>query len=497
VRPLAWAAGAWVAITALSAIAGTDPSRGLTAQVGGEGGGLILVLVCAVVVLAGAGSSTGLRERARRWFVLTCMAIGVFGIIIRLAPGTFLTIGRLSFVGATMGNQLFAGALLAAGIVAAMGDREQPLSRQLPVVGLLALATATFGERSAIVLPVLGTVIFLARARMPARRAAALAVCVLAVLGAWQIAAAHLPTGGRGASLTVASQATDAQRFTVWRVLVTRAVPDRPILGWGPGSTQSAYLANATEAQVRSTTRGWADAHDLPLETLVTTGVLGLLALVAVLALAGGRALRGSPEHAWALGAAAALGGYALFEPMNLVLTPLLFFFLAMAGRPEAEPEPGPEAGSEPAGRAAGAPGLSRALRAVGGLMLAAALAVSLLMFAGATLERWGQDYGEEWAYRDALRVQPWRVSATEQLATQLAVDGRSHQAGAAAEARTLIAEAVRAHPWDVNLRPRAADIDTLLDDPVGSHDWLQQQIQRFPGDAAGLATAAEPTPGP
>jgi O-antigen ligase len=333
VRPLVWAAGTWVALTVAAALAGVDPSRGLTAQPGGEGGGLIVVLVCVVVLLAGTGSSDERREKARQWFVFSCTAIGIFGILIRLAPGTFGTIGRLSFLGATMGNQLFAGALLAAGMVAAMGDREQPLSRQLPVVGLLALATATFGERSAVVLPVLGTIAFLIRAHIPWRRAAALGVCVAGVLGGWQIAAAHLPAGGRGASVTVAAQATDSQRFTVWRVLATRAVADRPVLGWGPGSTQSAYLANATEAEVRSTTRLWADAHDLPLETLVTSGILGLLALVAVLGLAGIRALRGPPERAWAVGAAAALGAYALFEPVNLVLTPLLFFFLAVAGR--------------------------------------------------------------------------------------------------------------------------------------------------------------------
>jgi hypothetical protein len=285
VRSLVWVASVWVVATMVAAVAGTDPSRGLTAQTTGEGAGLIVVLVCAVVLLTGAGSSDRLRDRARRWLVGTCVTIGVFAVLIRLAPGTSGHLGGLSFVGATMGNQLFAGALMAAGMVAAMGDREQPLKRQLPVVGLLALATATFGERSALVLPVVGVIAFLIRARIPWRRAAALAVCVLAVLGAWQAVAAHLPTGGRGATLTVASQLTDTQRFTVWRVLLTRSVEDHPIVGWGPGATQSAYLADATEAEVRSTTRLWADAHDLALETLVTSGVLGLLGLLAVLGL--------------------------------------------------------------------------------------------------------------------------------------------------------------------------------------------------------------------
>jgi hypothetical protein len=122
---------------------------------------------------------------------------------------------------------------------------------------------------------------------------------------------------------------------------------------------------------------------------------------------------------------------------------------------------------------------------------------VSLLMMAGSTLERWGQNYGEEWAYRAALRVEPWRVSATEQLATLLAVDFRSGNAAAGAEARILMSNAVHSHPWDVNLRPLAADVDTLLRDPAGSSEWIRQQIERFPGDAAGLQAATRGAQGP
>jgi hypothetical protein len=78
-----------------------------------------------------------------------------------------------------------------------------------------------------------------------------------------------------------------------------------------------------------------------------------------------------------------------------------------------------------------------------------------------------------------------------------LAVDGRSGDAGAAAEARALMIDAVHAHPWDVNLRPRAADVDTLLGDAAGSADWIRQQIERFPADAASLQAAARATQQP
>ena len=87
----------------------------------------------------------------------------------------------------------------------------------------------------------------------------------------------------------------------------------------------------ATPADIEEATRGWADAHNLFLETAVTSGVLGLIPLVALFVLLVGRAWRAGPERAWSLGAAAALGAYAMVEPLNLVLTPLLFLFAAMA----------------------------------------------------------------------------------------------------------------------------------------------------------------------
>jgi hypothetical protein len=483
-RILAWLAGVWVAVTGVAAILGADPWRGLTAQTGGEGGGLIVTLVCAVVLVAGAGASDRLTERTRGWFVVATAAVGIFGILIRLFPDTFGQHGGLSFVGATMGNQLFAGALLAAGLAAAMGDATRPLSRQLPLVALLAVATATFGERSAVVLPIVATAAYVVKGRIPWRRAAALGGVVIVALGVWQLIDGHLPSGGHGASLAVGSQATDTQRFTVWRVLLTRAVPDRPVLGWGPAGSQPAYLANATEDEVRRTTRLWADAHDLPLETLVTTGVLGLLAFLAVVGLAVVRALRGPPERAWVFAAAAALGVYSLFEPVNLVLTPLLFLFMGMAAAPARATEETRD-WERPVGRAVGV---------MAGVLLAGALAVSLLVLTASGLERWGREYGEEWAYRDALRLQPWRTTATTQLALQLAIDGRSGNAAAGAEARRLMTDAIAEHPWDVDLRPNAADVEHLLNDQQAQDAWIRQQLERFPGDRAGLEAAAAET---
>ena len=53
----------------------------------------------------------------------------------------------LSFVGATMGNQLFAAALLAAGIAAALVPGKR-LRNQVVVVAFLALGAAPSGSEA-------------------------------------------------------------------------------------------------------------------------------------------------------------------------------------------------------------------------------------------------------------------------------------------------------------------------------------------------------------
>ncbi len=131
----------------------------------------------------------------------------------------------------------------------------------------------------------------------------------------------------------IEAQATDVQRVTVWRVMA-RASLDRPMLGWGPGSAGSGYLATATMSEVEEAGRRWSDAHDLFLETAVTSGAFGLAALVWLVVLLTARSLRAGRDRAWAFGAAAGLAAYSVVEPIGLVLTPLLFLFAGIAAGP-------------------------------------------------------------------------------------------------------------------------------------------------------------------
>ncbi|HEY7344541.1 MAG TPA: hypothetical protein VH620_03195, partial [Gaiella sp.] len=257
--------------------------------------------------------------------------------------------------------------------------------------------------------------------------------------------------------------------------------------GWGPGSARSASLAVARSDEVERAGRQWADAHDLFLETTVTSGIVGLVGLVWLAGLVLVRSLRAGPDRAWAFGAVAGLAAYSLVEPVGLVLTPLLFLFAGAATGPATGPaveRAGDEETARPAGR-----GLSIGVAGV----LAIALVVAIQMQTAASFERWGRVYGEAWALRTALRVQPWRLSSAERLALNLALDGRAGDEDAAAEARRVIAEAVDEHPWDPDVRLWAADVETLLRDDAAAEAWVEEHLERFPGDVPG-ASGSEAT---
>jgi O-antigen ligase len=484
-RRLAWAAAAWVGVTIVAALTGVDASVGLTARTEGQGGGAIVLGCAGALAVLGSGLSDELRELARRWLVMSGVVVAVLGLAIRMFPdaSTWLP-SDIEMVGATLGNQLFAAAFLAAAVAAAIvggGSGSHGASgslnpRTVALVAFLALGAATFGERSSIVVPVIAGAAVLWRARLGVRATFVMACAVVVPLIAWQaIDATVLPdTTGRGAAVTgIEAQATDVQRVTVWRVM-GRATLDRPVLGWGPGSAGSGYLAAVTASEVEDAGRRWADAHNLFLETAVTSGVLGLAALVWLVVLLTARSLRAGRDRAWAFGAAAGLAAYSVVEPIGLVLTSLLFLIAGIAAGPARVTEA--ERAERPAwGRRAVTWGV--------GAMLAVATVVSLQMLVAAGLERWGRVYGETWALEDALRVQPWRLSSAERLAFIWALDGRAGDEAAAQRARDEIGRAVLRHPWDGDVRLWAADVETLLRDEVAARAWIDEHLARFPGD--------------
>jgi O-antigen ligase len=489
-RRLAPWAAMWVAATAIAGAAGVEPARALLGRSDVQGGSLLLVGCSATLLVLGPALPDDLLERGRRWFVAATAVVGGLGLVATFAPGIVdATLGTtISLVGSSAGNQLFAAALLAAGLAAAVGahEPERPTARRLTVVAFLAFAIGSFGERSAVVLPAVAVVVIVWRGRRSRQAAVRLAAAVIVGMVAWLLVSPLVPPDPEAeppdpSQSAIGVQATDEDRLAVWAAMA-RSVPDRPLIGWGPGSSQSAYVSNATSVEIEEATRRWNDAHNLFLETLVSSGLIGLVPLVVLSLLVAIRAFGCRPARAWALGAAAALGLFAMVEPFTALLTPLTFLFAGAACAPA----------TTRSGEATAGARLARATVAGG---LALALALSVLAIGAATFERWGRIYGEQWALRRALTLQPWRTVSRQHLALQLALDGRAGDEAAGEEAISQIADAVRRAPWDVNVRLWAADVHTLLRDPGGAEAWVAEQIERFPVDGERPAPA-EPAEG-
>ena len=81
--------------------------------------------------------------------------------------------------------------------------------------------------------------------------------------------------------------------------------------------------------------------------------------------------------------------------------------------------------------------------------------------------------------------MQPWRLSSAERLALIWALDGRAGDAAAGDRAREEIGRAVREHPWDGDVRFWAADVETLLFDEAAARAWVDEHLERFPGDTS------------
>lgn len=477
-RRTALAGAVLVGVATLAALFGVEPMKGLTAQANSTGTGLIVFVCIAVLASVGAALPAALRRRSMAWFINGATAVAVVGIAYRLASRAIeeLFAGR-GLIGSTMGNEVFAIALTASALGALLAsDPGEGARAWWFKLTILSAGTAAFGQRSSIAFVVIAILVALWRRPDVRRRIWRASAVVVVVMLAWQALSPLMSSPGEVVA-ELQSLENERQRFVMWRVGL-ESVADRPVLGWGPGSTQSAYMANASPADIEITTRGYGDAHNVVVATLVEMGALGLIAMALLGGLLAWRARARSTDRAAAFTAAAIVLASWLIEPAHPALTPLLFFLAAIAG-PISDDRTGEDA--------------HRAIRAVpfvAAALLVLATAVTLQMLAAATLERWGRTYGETWALEGALRVQPWRLSSAERLAVSWALDGRAGDEAAAARARDLIAQAVDDHPWDTDVRLVAADVETLLRDEAAARGWVDAHLDRFPGDAPGIAGA-------
>jgi hypothetical protein len=352
---------------------------------------------------------------------------------------------------------------------------------------LVAIASGlgTVGERSAYLVPLVAVTVALWRRRPGITRSLLVVGLVGGTLAAWIAIGRVLPATQSSVSPVVEFETSAAEqaRFAVYSA-DAKGFLHRPLLGWGPGNTWSAYVSSASPREMSTAGRGWADAHDLFLEVAVGGGVLALAALVWLL-LAALRRSRGVPaERSWIVASAIALGLFQLGEPVNVVVTPTLFLLLGLCVMPRPRTREAP-----------GGSGVRGASIACVGL-LSAGLVLSTVAFAASTLEQWGRGYGEVWADRDSHAVAPWRVTAGENLAIRLAVEGRSGDASARREALALSENLVTAHPWDPTVRLSASDVARLLQRPGEADVWEAAQLRVFPSDTRPVPQPAPGTAG-
>lgn len=473
-RRLAPPAFSWAAVVALAALLGIDPVESLVGTISATG---VTMLVCAAALVAVAPNvPTGTWGRASGWLVGTGVVVAGVMSLARIAPGALEALGRtVRFDGSTLGNPTFAVGFLAACIPAAL-VRERSRWRTVAVFAALGMGFAVAEERSAWLMPLVALGASAWFVRPGWRRLVLAGGALVAVVGLWVLVPALADHGGPSDRYTAVGQFRtlegERQRAALYAANA-RAVAERPILGWGPANGWTGFLSSGTPAQIEQAGRYWADAHNLLLEIGVTSGLVGLAVFAWLLVRLVPRALRPIPERGWLAAAAAGLGVYAMVEPLDVTLTPLL---LLLAG--------GAAGGRDTIAAPFPARGTARAARVVAVTALSGATVLAGLNLAASALEEWGHThYGADWALRAAVDLAPWRLTAAEALATSLAVSGRAGDVAASAEARAVVATVVRDHPTNPGVRLLAADIELLLRNFPGTQDWIREQLRVFPSD--------------
>ena len=338
------AAVAFLAIAALATIISPTP---LTSLVGLFNHGTGLLFVAAVVGMWALGRRLSAMVAARLELVLigaaTINAVVMWIQNSRAFDGDVFTLvdGRPPGL---LGNPVHAAALLlgafalvlerwraATRVVPATGDRRARAAAAIGLGALFASALELSGGR--IGLGLLMIVAVVGGVRLGWRQGAVLLVSVGLALGGASLAV----DDGSGAAARVAASGNSALagRIDRWR-MAEPAVRARPLLGIGPGLYRRGTSRFATPASARAFGADSVniDAHNVVVEYAVTTGILGVIALLGWLFLAA-RGARGG--LVWF----ATVGAFSLLlQPQFIGLTPVLALALGAAKRDAAVPPP-------------------------------------------------------------------------------------------------------------------------------------------------------------
>ncbi|MEP6623377.1 MAG: O-antigen ligase family protein, partial [Acidimicrobiia bacterium] len=325
-RTARWAV-AFLAAATLATLLADEP---LMAAVGTYNwfNGLWFVALCVGVWALGRAA----RGRARRIETALLLGAGVNALWAWAA-----STGKIDYVlfglfqGRPLGlmpNPVYLGALCVAGLWLAMGRERaaKPWSPWLLTVVLLIGAVELSGTRTAgaaaLVAVVWCAVRYLRRSE-PTRAA----VLVAAVLLGFFLAQLPAKVDDTGTSrLSGDSSRGLSGRLSTWGDALD-AVTDRPLFGFGPGRTMVAVSGRTplAVAQTEGPQNYFTDAHNVFVEVLTTTGVIGFAAFLGWLVGAFRRS-RGPLLGFVVLG-----GSVLLLEPTGPAFAPLLAFALGVA----------------------------------------------------------------------------------------------------------------------------------------------------------------------
>jgi hypothetical protein len=346
---------------------------------------------------------TGLSSRGRRLLENALLAGAAANAILAILQQLF-GLGSIGLEGNNgqpdgfLGNPVHLGALLAGSLVLlAPRFRVQP-RRWWPVVALIGTGVGVDGER----FPALLTVVVVGWVAISARRQyrrdptggtddwhRALVFGGVAIGTVLLGSLLAVFRGGLGVIRNTArstSGETFGERLHAWGDAV-HAIGVHPFLGSGPGLFAAAISPFYTLSEVRidsSDLPRFHNAHNFVVEYATTTGIIGLVLLLAWLAFAA----RG--RYGPLVGFAAVIGAVELVEPINIVNTPLAFVALGAAlfgGRPSLSERAGAAEGAD-----RGRTGRAAFPRWVGptGLVLSllAVIPATVLVIGDITLER-------------------------------------------------------------------------------------------------------------
>lgn len=283
-----WAA-AWLGIALLAGLLSPDLTRALLGEEKRAEGWIHFLAWAAI--LAAAALHFGGTARWRRyaaWSVAVTLVGASAAALIELLSWLLSASGSFNYrlYGWYMNPLFFGNALalqagLAFSLVPAAGRRRWLYA--VAGAGLLFLALAS-GSRSVVLglvaaLAAAGLALRAAGGRLPGRRAAVAGAAGIGMLALLLLAA---PGTFRRLSQFQAADTSVSGRFVVW-VRDLPSILERPLLGWGLEHQLPVFYRFFTADFLAITPEVFDRAHNAVVESLLTVGVLGLLAAVGFL----------------------------------------------------------------------------------------------------------------------------------------------------------------------------------------------------------------------